>query len=182
MTRATGKRRTSPLRSARERFEALAIRRDVSLGTLRVSNAGDFALVLAAAALAFPAGRDMSEREVNEILRVFLAGAGAMLATDHVELRRWLVDFGVLARDGFGRIYRCTLGAARRPSEREQFALGAAHRAHAAGSPAPEIAALASELAGIDLARLARCARTDEALRRAERKERWLDTQRKAGA
>jgi hypothetical protein len=96
-----------------------------------------------------------------------------MLATDHVELRRWLVDFRVLARDGFGRVYRCTVGAARRPSEREQFA---------AGSPAPEIAGLVSELAGIDLARLARSARAHDALRRAERKERWLETQRKADA
>ncbi len=182
MTLATGNRRTSPLRSAAERFGALAIRREVSLGTLRASNARDFVLVLAAAARAFPPGREMSEREVNEILRAFLAAAGAMLATDHVELRRWLVDFRVLARDGFGRVYRCTLGAARRPSEREQFALGAALRAHTAGSPAPEITALVSELAGIDLARLARSARAHDALTRAERKERWLETQRKADA
>ncbi len=155
MTVATDNRRMSPPRSAAERLAALAVRRGVSLGALRTSNARDFALVLAAAALAFPSGREMTEREVNQILRGFLADAGAMLATDHVELRRWLVDYHVLARDGFGRVY-------------------------ASGSPGPEIAAFASELAGVDLARLARSARAHDAMQRAERKERWQDAKRKA--
>lgn len=48
----------------------------------------------------------MSEKEVNAALRLQLAGAAHFLATDHVELRRWLVDTGWLQRDGYGREYR----------------------------------------------------------------------------
>ena len=43
--------------------------------------------------------------EVNRILEAWLAGPGAMLRTDHVELRRWMVDAGFVGRDGFGRAY-----------------------------------------------------------------------------
>jgi hypothetical protein len=48
----------------------------------------------------------MNEPEVNQALKAALAGAARCLATDHVELRRWLVDAGWLERDGFGRQYR----------------------------------------------------------------------------
>ena len=47
----------------------------------------------------------MSEKAVNVALRAQLAGAARFLDTDHVELRRWLVDGGWLKRDGFGREY-----------------------------------------------------------------------------
>lgn len=134
--------------AAIERFSALALRRDVSLGVLLSTHPRDFAVVLAAAAQSFAASRAFNEREVNALLRDFLAGAGSMLATDHVELRRWLVDFHVLDRDGYGRVYT-------------------------AGTPAPEIAQLAREVSGIDLSELARSARVSEAARRAERKARW---------
>ena len=134
--------------AAIERFSALALRRDVSLGVLLSTHPRDFAVVLAAAAQSFAASRAFNEREVNALLRDFLAGAGSMLATDHVELRRWLVDFHVLDRDGYGRVYT-------------------------AGTPAPEIAQLAREVSGIDLSALARSARVSDAARRAERKARW---------
>lgn len=48
----------------------------------------------------------LSEKAVNAALQAQLAGAARFLATDHVELRRWLVDAGWLTRDGFGRAYR----------------------------------------------------------------------------
>jgi hypothetical protein len=48
----------------------------------------------------------MNERGVNEALKAQLAGAAGFLATDHVELRRWLCDAGWVARDGYGREYR----------------------------------------------------------------------------
>ena len=48
----------------------------------------------------------MSEKAVNAALQRQLAGAARFLATDHVELRRWLVDCGWLSRDGFGHEYR----------------------------------------------------------------------------
>jgi hypothetical protein len=133
---------------APERFAALAIRRGIALGALQSASVRDFNLVLAAAATAFPPERSYTEREVNERLRGFLGGAGAMLATDHVELRRWLVDFRVLERDGYGRVY-------------------------ARAVPADDIAELARELAGIDLGALARDARAADAAHRAERKAWW---------
>ena len=48
----------------------------------------------------------MNEKAVNAALQAQLAGAARFLDTDHVELRRWLVDGGWLTRDGFGREYR----------------------------------------------------------------------------
>lgn len=48
----------------------------------------------------------MSEKHLNLVLQAQLAGAASFLATDHVELRRWLVDTGWLQRDGYGREYR----------------------------------------------------------------------------
>lgn len=61
--------------------------------------------VLAGAALRFEGGKRWTECEVNKQLLDWLAHEGSMLATDHVEFRRVLVDVGLLARDGFGRSY-----------------------------------------------------------------------------
>ena len=94
-----------------DRFAALAVRTGLSLGVLYSARIGDFHLLLAAASRAFAAGRAYSEREVNDILRRWLAQEGSMLAVDHVELRRWLVDCHVLLRDDYGRAY--ALGRAR---------------------------------------------------------------------
>jgi len=58
----------------------------------------------------------MSERDVNEALKARLAGAANFLDTDHVELRRWLVDAGWLARDGFGREYQRVAATALPPT------------------------------------------------------------------
>lgn len=134
------------------RLEALALRNGLSIGVLASSHASDFALVLAAAGCAIAPGETLSEREVNERLKAFLQGAGAMLAVDHVELRRWLVDNGVLARDGFGHAY--TRGAAR-----------------------ADIATAMDELAGVDLDRHVSDARGRDAARRAERKRLWQAAQ-----
>lgn len=53
-----------------------------------------------------PQGAVLSEPQVNRCLVAALADAAMCLATDHVELRRRLVDAGWLQRDGFGREYR----------------------------------------------------------------------------
>ena len=135
------------------RYAVLALRRDVSLGVLLSTSARDFAVLLAAAAQSFPKGREFSEREVNDLLRAFLGDAGSMLGTDHVELRRWLVDFHVLDRDGYGRVYT-------------------------AGAPAADIAGSCEQLAGVDLPAVARAARDADAALRAQRKERWQNAQR----
>ena len=136
---------------AADRFAKLAIRRGVSLGALQSASRSDFVVVLAAAAQGFAPGQAYSEREVNETLRGFLAALGAMLATDHVELRRWLIDFHLLERDGFGHAYTT-------------------------GMPAPEFTVAAAQLVAVDLAALAGEARAREAAARAERKERWEKT------
>ena len=88
-----------------EAWRRLCVKQGVGLGALMGSRGDEFAAALAAASLALPAGVVSTEREVNERLRLWLSGAGAMLATDHVELRRWLVDLGFVERDGYGRAY-----------------------------------------------------------------------------
>lgn len=84
------------------RLAALVVKDGVSLGLL---GEADRSLVLALAATAIEAGREHREAEVNRVLEAWLQGPGAMLRTDHVELRRWLVDAGFVGRDGFGRAY-----------------------------------------------------------------------------
>ena len=84
------------------RLAALVVKDGVSLGLL---GEADRSLVLALAATAIEAGREHREAEVNRLLEAWLQGPGAMLRTDHVELRRWLVDAGFIGRDGFGRAY-----------------------------------------------------------------------------
>lgn len=48
----------------------------------------------------------VNEAGINQVLKAQLAGPAAFLDTDHVELRRWLVDTGCLRRDGYGRAYQ----------------------------------------------------------------------------
>ena len=134
--------------SALDRFAALSVRSGVALGILHASRIADFNLMLAAAAHAFAAGRNYAEGEVNDVLRDWLAHEGSMLSVDHVELRRWLVDCRVLARDDYGRAY--TLGA-----------------------PSPDIAALIAALAGADLRAQGAAARARDAQAREERKRNW---------
>ncbi len=89
-----------------ERMSQLALRQGVHLSTLQQKAGGDLELLFASAALAFPSGASFTEKEANEILKRFLAGAGVMVATDHVELRRWMVDAGFLQRSDYGTDYR----------------------------------------------------------------------------
>src|SRR4051812_21055731 len=84
------------------RLASLVVKDGVSLGLLPE---GDRALVLAMAAAAIEGDREHREADMNRLLQAWLEGPGAMLRTDHVELRRWLVDTGFVSRDGFGRAY-----------------------------------------------------------------------------
>jgi Uncharacterized protein conserved in bacteria (DUF2087) len=86
----------------RAMLSGLAVKNGVSLGGL---SHDERQLVLALAATAVPAGQVLTEAQVNQCLKAALAGRAGFLATDHVELRRWLVDAGWLRRDGFGRAY-----------------------------------------------------------------------------
>jgi hypothetical protein len=143
--------------AASDRFAALSLRNGLSLGILHASRIDDFNLMLAAAARAFAAGRSYAEREVNAVLRDWLAHEGSMLTVDHVELRRWLVDCRVLARDDYGRAY--TLG-----------------------EPSPEISTLVAALSGTDLRALAATARARDAQAREERKRKWVGTAQGGGS
>ncbi len=88
------------------RLGELGRRSRVNLGTLLGAAREDLDLLLATAALHLPDGTGMSEREANDRLREFLAGAGAMLDVDQVELRPWLVDLDFVKRSRAGRDYR----------------------------------------------------------------------------
>jgi len=81
------------------------------------------------------------------ILRDWLDHEGSFVRTDHVELRRLLVDFGLLRRDGFGRSYW-------RPE-----------------SP-PEFAAIFRELESVDVRTAVAQARAEAARKRNERAKR----------
>lgn len=92
-------------------LSTLVVKDGVSLGLLPVPQR---ALALSVAALRLGAQEEGSgdpgvgEPEVNERLRACLQAECAFLSTDHVELRRWLVDAGLWQRDDFGRGYRAT--------------------------------------------------------------------------
>lgn len=88
------------------RLGELSIRRGSHLDSLRRRDPRDFELVLASAALFLPPAQLIDERQANEALLAFLASAGAWLAVDHVELRRWLADTGMVHRSDFGSDYR----------------------------------------------------------------------------
>ena len=89
-----------------ERLGQLATRQGVHLSTLQQKDGRDLELVFASATLFFPADRLLDERDANAVLKRFLSSAGAMLDTDHVELRRWLVDTGFVRRSDYGSDYR----------------------------------------------------------------------------
>lgn len=88
-----------------QRLAELGRRQRLGIGTLLAAARSDLDLLLASATLHVPAASRLNEREVNECLREFLAGAGSMLDTDHAELRRWLVDLGFVRRSPAGCDY-----------------------------------------------------------------------------
>ena len=130
-------------------FRRLCVRRGIALGGLAAGRQDDFRTVLAAASLALDDSAVYDERAVNGRLQAWLAGAGAMLDVDHVELRRWLVDTGLVERDGFGRRY---VRSAPPPRDYDGALRG---------------------LAGCDLALFAQEAREAEQCARASRREAW---------
>jgi hypothetical protein len=108
-------------------------------------------LALAVPALVLAPGTDATEPEVNALLKQALAGAAQFLDTDHVELRRWLIDTGWWQRDGFGHAYRRT----------------------PADGLSPLQAQLLRELQGLDLPAWVARQREAHRRRRAARKRDW---------
>ena len=86
-----------------KKLQALAVKRDVLPSSIDDTTLG---AMLFDAARTIPAGHDVSEREATDALSAWLAGNGGMLRYDAVELRRQLVDWQFIERDGFGRAYR----------------------------------------------------------------------------
>jgi hypothetical protein len=134
-------------------LQPLVIKRGLSLGGLAPPQRA-WLLGLVWAGLG---DRPMNEREVNDNLKAQLEGAAACLDTDHVELRRWLVDSGWMWRDGFCREYRKV------QADAVPEAQGAVPRALARWT--------AAELSGW----VAACV-DDHAAMRAMRRQRWQGT------
>ena len=88
-----------------ERFRKLAVKRGLTPGGLLDASPGDLDLLLLSLRRQFVATRTYTEREVNELVSIWLVSVGAMLEIDHVELRRWLIDLSILSRDVYGHAY-----------------------------------------------------------------------------
>lgn len=88
--------------SALRALATTVVKQGVHLGLL---SAPAQAQVLALVWAGLP-DQTMTEPQVNQALQAQLATAACFLDTDHVELRRWLVDAGWLQRDGYGRAYQ----------------------------------------------------------------------------
>lgn len=84
-------------------LRALCLKSGVSLGGLKDA---ERSLALAVPARRLGADAVVDETTANALLKAALADEAAFIATDHVELRRWLVDAGWWQRDGYGRAYR----------------------------------------------------------------------------
>ena len=128
---------------------ALFVKAGVSIGGLSHAQRR---LVLGLVWAGLPA-MPMSERDVNEVLKAKLAGAANFLDTDHVELRRWLVDAGWLARDAFGREYQRV----------------------AAGALPPTLQPLATAFEGVDTDTIAAATRATHSAERDARQRAWTE-------
>ena len=85
-----------------DRLRRLILKSGLALGGLSET---DRALALAVPARALARDAVASEAQVNALLKSSLGAESSFLGTDHVELRRWLVDTRWWQRDAFGRRY-----------------------------------------------------------------------------
>ena len=140
------------------RLAELGRRQGLAIGTMLRGSRDDLDLLLASAALHLPAAPGLGEREASELLRGFLATTGAMLDTDHAELRRWLVDLGFVERSDRGTDYRRGMLPARLQAAAAQLdvhrlaeAVGRARAAHEGERTARKQAWLARAAAAIEV-------------------------------
>ena len=131
-----------------ERFRKLAVKRGLTPGGLLDASPGDLDLLLLSLRRQFVATRTYTEREVNELVSIWLVSVGAMLEIDHVELRRWLIDLSILSRDVYGHAY-------------------------SVAPVPPHLLALEGEIAQIDFVLEFADANARESHKRAERKAAW---------
>ena len=86
-----------------KKLQVLAVKHDVWPSSVDEATLG---AMLFDAARTIPVDHDVSERVVTDALYAWITGNGSMLRYDAVELRRLLVDWQFIVRDGFGRAYR----------------------------------------------------------------------------
>ncbi len=134
-----------------ERFRRLAVKRGLTPGALLDASPEDFDILLLAIGREFREACNYSEREVNDTLLRWLQSTGAMLDVDHVELRRWLVDFAILSRDAYGHAY-------------------------ALSPTPPRMKHMEASVAGIDFHREFADANARESQQRAARKAAWMQS------
>lgn len=84
-------------------LQILAVKHDVWPSSVDETTLG---AMLFDAARGIAADMDVTERVATDALYAWITGNGAMLRYDAVELRRLLVDWQFITRDGFGRAYR----------------------------------------------------------------------------
>ncbi len=80
------------------RLRALAVREGLTFASFVTLHAADRAVLQTTLVQRFDPQASYRERDVNEILKGWLDSVGVMVETDHVHLRRWLVDTNVLMR------------------------------------------------------------------------------------
>jgi hypothetical protein len=85
------------------KLQVLAVKHDVWPSSVDEATLG---AMLFDAARTIPADHDANERAATDALHAWIGGNGCMLRYDAVELRRQLVDWQFIVRDGFGRAYR----------------------------------------------------------------------------
>jgi hypothetical protein len=66
----------------------------------------DREILMKSLGMGLDSGRRYSEREINEIVREWKRNVAPAIDTDHVTIRRMLVDYGQLERTADGRAYR----------------------------------------------------------------------------
>ena len=86
-----------------KKLQVLAVKHDVLPGSIDDATLG---AMLFDASRTIEVDHDVSERAATDALSAWLRGSGIMLRFDPVELRRQLVDWQFVVRDGFGRAYR----------------------------------------------------------------------------
>ena len=129
------------------RLRKLALREGMTISTFAGLGEADRAVLRATILARFEAAAVYTERQVNERLKAWLAGAGSMVETDHVNLRRLLIDTQVLARTADCAEYRVNPRAS---------------------------ALLPAALSVQDADAIVAGARRDQQAQRAARKEAWL--------
>jgi Uncharacterized protein conserved in bacteria (DUF2087) len=130
-----------------KKLQQLAVKHDVWPSSVDESTLG---AMLFDAAQSIPADGDVTERVATEALHAWIGGNGSMLRYDAVELRRLLVDWQFITRDGFGRAYR------------------------RAATPPARFAEVCAVAASIDFTPLIAAARSRDAEIRAARKASYL--------